>query len=122
MAHASDNTPDPITAVMICALAVNTVPTSKTKTLQIFIHCQINQIRLKKKQKPNDTCSFGTTIIVVAFGIDGLIGLNVHALNDRRNLLLLLIMLIIIIVVHLTAVLNHLAGHVKRGTKQEATS
>jgi hypothetical protein len=26
MAHASDNTPDPITAVMMCALEVHTVP------------------------------------------------------------------------------------------------
>lgn len=30
MAHASDNTPDPITAVIMCALEVHTVP-EKTK-------------------------------------------------------------------------------------------
>lgn len=34
MAHASDNTPDPITAVMMCALAVHTEPKKQKHSLQ----------------------------------------------------------------------------------------
>ena len=44
-AHDRDNTPDPITAVMICALAVIKVPSTKSKACQK----EINEVKPNKK-------------------------------------------------------------------------
>lgn len=44
IAHASDNTPEPITAVMIWALAVIHVPSNTIIKLQVIIELQPNHI------------------------------------------------------------------------------
>lgn len=51
IAHASDNTPDPITAVIICALAVNKVPSIFQNQTQKYFSSLIK----KKKKERNVT-------------------------------------------------------------------
>lgn len=59
IAHASDKTPDPITAVIICALAVNHVPSITSNYIFISISISIFQTKtnfLNKKKIKKTFC------------------------------------------------------------------
>jgi hypothetical protein len=49
IAHASDRTPEPITAVIICALAVNHVPSNSSNQVSYtIIYYHSKKIKIKK--------------------------------------------------------------------------
>lgn len=94
IAQANESTPEPMTAVIICALAVINVPKNTFIQELSFVFTVKNQFfnKLFKKSVKEKVCTwsfFSAIIVVEVFGITIFYGrwifLDVHGIHDLAN-------------------------------------